>query len=102
MMAPDRPNESGGRFPSQEALDLLRESLSRYIRDSEDENGVCAALDSLAREARERQLYAEHMLIALKKVWADLPEVQSIAADADRKRLLARVVKLCIDSYYKR
>lgn len=102
MMAPDRSNESDGRFPSQEALELLRGSLSRFIGDSGDEQAVCEALNSLAREARERQLYAEHMLIALKRVWGELPEAQAIPTDAERKRLLSRVVTLCIDTFYKR
>ena len=102
MMAPDRSNESGGRFPSREALELLRASLSRYITSGGDEHLVCDALTVLAREAQERQLYAEHMLIAFKQVWGDLPEVHAIPTDAERRRMLDRVVKLCIDTYYKR
>ena len=102
MMAPDRSNESGGRFPSAEALDLLRASLSRYVTVGGDEQPVCDALNVLAREARDRQLYAEHMLIALKRIWGEMPEVQAIPVEAERKRLLAHVVKLCIDTYYKR
>ena len=103
MMAPDRSNESdGGRFPSRESLDLLRAALSRYIADGADEEPVCDALATLALEARDRQLFAEHMLIAFKRVWGDMPEVQAIPADAERKRLLSHLVKLCIDTYYKR
>ena len=103
MMAPDRSNESeGGRFPSREALDLLRGSLSRYITSGGDEQTVCDALSALAREAQERKLFAEHMLIAFKHVWADMPEVQTIATEAERKRMLSHLVKLCIDTYYKR
>jgi hypothetical protein len=103
MMAPDRPNESeGGRFPSREALSLLRGALSRYITSGRDEQPVCDALAVLALEAQDRKLYAEQMLIAFKRVWADLPEVQSIPGEGERKRILDRVVKLCIDSYYKR
>jgi hypothetical protein len=102
MMAPDRSNESGGRFPSGEALELLRDSLSQYIRNSGDERPVCDALTALAREAQERKLYAEHMLIAFKKVWNEMPEVQAIPAEAERKRMLGQLVKLCIDTYYKR
>lgn len=102
-MAPDRSNESGGeRYPSREALALLRGSLSHYITDGEDEQRVCEALTVLAREAQERKLYAEHMLIAFKRVWSDMPEVEAIPAEAERKRLLSRLVKLCIDTYYKR
>jgi hypothetical protein len=103
MMAPDRSNESeGGRFPSREALERLRGSLSRYVTDGGDEQPVCEALAVLAREAQDRKLYAEHMLIAFKQVWGEMPEVAAIRDDSERKRLLARVVKLCIDSYYKR
>ena len=101
MMAPDRSNESGGRFPSPEALELLRGSLAEYIRNGSDQR-VCDALTELAREAQERKLYAEQMLIALKQVWNEMPEVQAIPAEADRKRMLGQLVKLCIDSYYKR
>lgn len=101
-MAPDRSNESGGRFPSREALELLRRSLSRYITDGGDEQPVCEALSALAREAQERKLYAEHMLIAFKQVWGEMPEVQAIPAEAERRRVLSRLVKLCIDTYYKR
>ena len=101
-MAPDRSNESGGRFPSREALDLLRGSLSEYFAGGRDEQPVCDALNHLAREAQERKLYAEHMLIALKQVWNDLPEVKALATDEERKKVLGRLVRLCIDSYYKR
>jgi hypothetical protein len=101
MMAPDRSNESGARFPSPAALDQLRSSLSEYIRNGDDER-VCVALTALAREAQERKLYAEHMLIALKQAWNEMPEVQAIQTEAERKRMLGQLVKLCIDSYYKR
>ena len=100
-MAPDRPTESeGGRFPSREALDLLRAALSRYLVDATDEGPVCEALETLALEAKERKLYAEHMLIAFKRVWSEMPEVMSISSEAQRKAMLSRLVKLCIDTYY--
>jgi hypothetical protein len=103
MMAPDRSNQSeGGRYPSDEALGRLRSALSRFVEGSSDETDVCSALAVLAAEAQNRQLYAEHMLIAFKRVWAEMPEVQSIPDEAERRRLLARLVKLCIDSYYAR
>jgi hypothetical protein len=102
MMAPDRSDESGGRFPSREALELLRASLSRYIRDGSDEQPVCDALAALAREAQDRKLYAEHMLLAFKRVWGEMPEVLTIPSELDRKQMLSRLVTLCIDTYYKR
>ena len=42
------------------------------------------------------------MLIAFKRVWNEMPEVRAIPDEADRKRLLSRLVKLCIDAYYNR
>jgi hypothetical protein len=102
MMAPDRSNESGGRFPSRETLELLRATLSRYVRDGGDEQPVCEALVGLAKEAHERKLYAEQMLIAFKQVGSEMPDVQAIPQETERKKVLAKLVKLCIDTYYKR
>ena len=102
MMAPDRSSESeGGQFPSHESLELLRASLSRFLTTGE-EDAVCESLDVLAREAHERKLYAERMLVALKRVWAEMAEVQAMPSEKERKRLLDRVVRLCIDAYYAR
>ena len=99
-MAPDRSNESeGGQFPSRESLEMLRTALSGYLATRE-EKPVCDALSVLAREAQERKLYAERMLVAFKRVWAEMPEVQSMTNEKERKRLLDRLVRLCIDAYY--
>ncbi len=106
MMAPDRPDESGGgRYPSRKSVERLRVALSRYIVgpvDSEKEAAVCGELANLAIEARERKLYAEHMLIAFKQLWAEMPEVKAIPLETDRRRLLDGLVKMCIDTYYTR
>ena len=102
MMAPDRSNESeGGPFPSRESLEMLRAALSRYVATRE-EQPVCDALGVLAREAQERKLYAERMLVAFKRTWGEMPEVQAIPNEKDRKQLLDRLVRLCIDAYYSR
>jgi hypothetical protein len=102
MMAPDRSNESdGGRYPSEAALEGLRAALRHYVQ-SGAESDVCDALTVLAREAQERKLHAEQMLITFKRVWMDMPEVQGIPKETDRRRLLDKVVKLCIDTYYAR
>jgi len=102
MMAPDRSNESeGGQFPSQESRDLLRTALSAYVATRE-ESPVCEALGVLAREAQARQIYAERMLVAFKRTWGEMPEVKAIPNEKDRKLLLDRLIKLCIDAYYAR
>jgi len=102
MMAPDRSNESEGeQFPSRESLEQLRTALSGYIA-TRGEKPVCEALAVLAREAQERKLYAERMLVAFKRTWEEMPEVKAIPNEKDRRRMLDRLVKLCIDAYYTR
>ena len=102
MMAPDRSDESeGGPYPSHESLELLRTALSGYIAGG-DEKPVCSALALLAREAQTRKLYAEQMLVAFKRVWREMPEVQAVASDKERTRMMERLVRLCIDAYYAR
>jgi hypothetical protein len=103
MMAPDRSRESnGGRYPSRATLELLRAALARYLHGAINDEQICDALEVLAREAQERQLHAEHMLIAFKTLWNDLPEADRVRDPAERKSLLDHLVKLCIDTYYKR
>ena len=102
MMAPQRSHGSnGGRFPSSATLEALQAALRQYLSDPTEDEQVCAALEVLAREAQDRQLRAEDMLVAFKQVWGDLPEVNAIRDTTRQKRLLDHVVKLCIDAYYK-
>jgi hypothetical protein len=103
MMAPDRPQEpNGGRYPSRTTLELLRTALGHYLGGAIGDEQVCDVLAVLAREAQERQLHAEHMLVAFKQVWNDMPQVHAIRNTEERKRLLDHLVKLCIDAYYAR
>ena len=95
------PGSNGGRYPTDETLQLVRMSLARYLSGDMDEEQVCRALEVLAREARERRLNAEHMLIAFKAIWGELAEVQAINDAQERKRLLDHLVTFCIDAYYQ-
>jgi hypothetical protein len=103
MMAPDRSDvPTGGRYPSHETLVLLQRAFALYLRGDRDDDRVCDALEVLAREAQQRQLHAEQMLVAFKHVWNDMPELQAIRSSDERKRLMDHLVKLCIDAYYGR
>jgi hypothetical protein len=105
MTAQDRSNGSNGsngeRFPSPETTDALRTALVAVLGGHGTEDEVCAALGRMAREAHDRRLHAEHMLVAFKRIWNDMAEVRAIPSGADRQRRLARLVKLCIDIYYQ-
>ncbi len=101
-MAPDRSDDSeGGQYPSPQSLTQLRAALSGYVA-TRDEKPVCDALAVLAREAYDRKLYAEQMLVAFKRVWRELPEVKALADEKSQQVMMQRVVRLCIDAYYAR
>jgi hypothetical protein len=104
MMAYGRSESpTGGRFPSEEVRLRLRTALAGFLAgDDRDESETCAALASLAAEAQARQLGAESMLVAFKRLWAETPEVQAITDHTMQQRTLERLVRLCIDAYYQR
>lgn len=53
-----------------------------------------------ATEAREKDMYAEQLLVIMKDLWYSLPDVRS-AADADRQNeLLQELISRCISQYY--
>jgi hypothetical protein len=54
----------------------------------------------VAAEAREKAILPEHLLIALKDVWSNLPEVRTMPETGQQVRLLQRVVTMCIKEYY--
>lgn len=100
MKAADPPSDTEGQsYPSRESVERLQHALSSYIR-THDETPVREALQVLAHEARARQIYAERMLIAVKRVWMDTQEVNAMPNEKERRRILEHVVKLCISTYY--
>jgi len=79
-------------------LDALQAALSRCLEGG-DVEAVRPVLRRVAREARERGLHAEQLLISLKDVWYAMPKVRQ--ADVNEQQvLLQRLVTLCIREYY--
>lgn len=100
MMAHHHPDGSdGGHFPSATTLEALRVAVAAYAAGETDDEPVCDALELLAREAHERKLRAEDMLLAFKRVWNELPPPENRSR---RERMFDRVVRICIDTYYRR
>jgi hypothetical protein len=105
MVAAHFDEREDGRFPSDEARAELQAALGAFVRSgggAADEEPVCAALHRLADEAHERQLHGEHLLVAFKRIWSEMPEVRALREAGERQRLLDRLVTLCIDAYYRR
>lgn len=99
MMAHDSSHPPPSRL-DDDTIAALRVALRQYLRDSSPSGALQQALLSLATEAREKELRAEHVLIVLKDVWYTLPEVRAMADSAEQVRLLQRVVTMCIKEYY--
>lgn len=102
MVAHDRSSgTSDDRFPSPAAIGALRAALVAHLAGRGAESGVRLVIERLTREARDRELHAEQVLVAVKGVWHDMPEVRALPSAAERQRVLDRLVKLCIDIFYQ-
>ena len=78
----------------------LRRALLADSSPAATMRGVRPILADACREARERGLYAEQLLVMLKSVWGELPKggnLSRLECDA----VLTRVITLCIDEYYR-
>ena len=105
MVAAHSDEHEDGRFPSDEARAELQAALGAFVRGggrSEGEDAVSRALKRFADEAHERHLHGEHLLVAFKRVWSEMPEVRAFREAGERQRLLDRLVTICIDAYYRR
>lgn len=91
---PHRPEIIGS------TIEALRRALTSYLADRRDAATLQAALGQIAVEARARKLRAEELLILLKDVWFELPEVARASDAEEQNRLLQRIVTLCIREYY--
>lgn len=99
MMAHDSGPDSSGDLEAQTIVSL-RTSLTSYVRDGTDGEPLRAALAQAAREAREKGIYPERLLVRLKEVWHGLPDSDG-ADPAAQARMLQRVVSICIRHYYE-
>jgi hypothetical protein len=99
MAAHDSSSPPPSRLPD-ETVHALREALRRYLSNGLTPGPLQAALLLTAREARERDILPEQLLIALKDVWNSLPEVRAMTDNGQQVRLLQRVVTMCIKEYY--
>jgi hypothetical protein len=84
---------------SEASVTALRSALIEYV-SSNDASALDRALRLIAAEAREKQMHAERLLVALKDVWFSLPEHRESIDIEQQMRLLQRAVTVCIRAYY--
>jgi hypothetical protein len=98
-------HETGPMPPNalaKETVDAVRRALQRYARSpaSDPAPDLRTALHALAHEARLKDVPPEQLLVALKSVWQQLPEVENARDHTDQTRVLQRVVTICIKAYF--
>jgi hypothetical protein len=98
MMAHD--SSPGPASLAVETIAAVRTALVRYVDTPSHGAELRAALRAMSAEAREKAIFPEQLLIALKDIWHALPAVRQIEEPADQIRLLQRVVTMCIKEYY--
>jgi hypothetical protein len=84
---------------SAATIAALETALSRYLARQSD-GGLDDALRALTREAREKQIHAEQLLIVLKDVWFSLPKIRETPTGDPQNALLQQVITQCIREYY--
>lgn len=97
MMAHDKTPERPQLSAS--SVDALKTALKTYLGTGGSES-LQVTLHAIAREARERNMHAEQLLVLLKDLWYALPQVASTQGSEEQSKLLQRVVSLCIREYY--
>jgi hypothetical protein len=88
---------------SPEALVRLRAALKQWVDDSGSNDSVLGdALHTVAREARERGVRAEELLVTLKTTWFEVGGAPNAPhASASSHKRLDELVTACIKAYYE-
>ena len=94
------PRPEAGEPVSPETVAALRSAIRLHLAGSSPNNQLGEALHRLSGEAHAKGIRAEQLIILLKQVWGELPEVSRTLEPHERQQVLARLVTLCIDEYY--
>jgi hypothetical protein len=89
------------QIPSDATLAALRGALRSYLAGQPTRGELHRAMQALCAEAHGGGLRAEELLVRLKLLFHQLPEVQALPHSSDRSDLLNRVVSVCIEQYYE-
>jgi hypothetical protein len=101
MMAPDSRYLPEPRPLSDETLAVLRAAVLGHLQHSPGmDSGLERAVAAVVREARQRAMRPEELIVAFKSLYSSLPEPPTTAARAEQARLRERLVTACIRAYY--
>ena len=86
---------------AERATSALRAALEQRSRSDGRMDGFRTSLAAFCQETKLSDVAIEHLLIAIKLAWAQMPEVRSLPMGTTRSSLLERVISTCIAEYYR-
>lgn len=102
MMAYDSRSTPERRRLSDATVSELRRAVLRFWEQPSAVDGaLVAAMEELVREARERALRAEEVLVEVKAVLANIPELDAPERRMESARFREQLVTRCIKAYYE-
>lgn len=93
------------QMPSRPELDqstvqAMRATFAESIDTGRHGDGLQPILSQAAREARDKGIEAERLLVAIKDVWYGLPRSSRTTLSDQDHTLLQELVSRCIQEYY--
>jgi hypothetical protein len=99
MMAFDPGRTPPNRLDAA-TVTAVRDALRLYLTDTSDSATLRRTLRRISTEARDKDVYAEQLLVVLKDTWHSLPSVRAMTDTTEQALLLEHVVTMCIEEYY--
>ena len=99
MMAFERTPPSPPRL-EPETMDVLRSALDKAAGRGHHSDELHDALCLAARDARDKGIQAEQLLLIMKELWHSLPELRRVSDTERQTELLQELITLCIQRYY--
>ena len=83
-----------------ETLEALRAAFSKSVATGNHSNELHDLLCTTAREARDKGIHAERLLVTMKDIWLSLPNVVAAPTSGAANTLLQELISRCIREYY--
>ena len=101
MMAHDsRSTPERRRLSDTTVAELRHAILQLWASPLAAPSALGSAMDGLVREARDRALRAEEVLVEVKGVLATLPELDAPERRMESARFREQLITRCIKAYY--
>jgi hypothetical protein len=98
MMAFDRTPSPPSLEPK--TVEALRAAFSKSVATGNHSDELHHLLCTTAREARDKGIHAEQLLVVMKEIWLSHPHVLAAPSAGTANTLLQALISRCIREYY--